>query len=134
MDGFVHLSGKAALFIEDFDKPEIAPSPEVIAPVFSANEVDAVRETAWSEGYSAGRQESTEHDATATCQAVAAIAEQLTAERDVASARAEKSAEAIARLLLDSLAAAFPTLCSQLGDIEVRAIAHIVLPALTQEQ
>ena len=49
------------------------------------------------------------------------------------SDRAEQSAEAIARLLLDSLAAAFPRLCAQYGDAEVRAIVRVVLPGLTQE-
>lgn len=134
MDGFAHLPGKAALFVEDFDKPEVAPSAEVIEPAFSASELNAAREAARREGYSSGLQESAERDAAAARQAMVAITEQLAAERDVAEARAEMSAEAIARLLLDSLAAAFPTLCSQLGDTEVRAIAQIVLSALRQEQ
>jgi flagellar biosynthesis/type III secretory pathway protein FliH len=62
-----------------------------------------------------------------------AIAEQFATERDAATERAEQSAEAIARLLLDSLAAIFPTLCARHGDTEVRAIVRVVLPALTQE-
>ena len=48
-------------------------------------------------------------------------------------ANCQKLAEAIARLLLDSLAATFPTLCARYGDAEVRAIIRAVLPALTQE-
>ena len=55
---------------------------------------------------------------------IAAIAEQFAAEREAAAARAEQSAEAIARLLLDSLAAIFPALCARYGDAEVRAIVR----------
>ena len=72
-------------------------------------------------------------DAAATRQAIAAFAEQFATECEAATARAEQSAEAIARLLLDSLAAIFPTLCARYGDAEVRAIVRAVLPALTQE-
>ena len=56
------------------------------------------------------------------------------AECTAAAARAEQSAEAIARLLFDSLAATFPALCARYGDAEVRAVVRAVLPALTQEQ
>jgi hypothetical protein len=70
----------------------------------------------------------------ATRQAIAAIAEQLAAERDAAAIRADQSAEAIARLLIDSLGVAFPAICAQYGDAEVRAVVRIVLPGLRQEQ
>ena len=62
------------------------------------------------------------------------IAEQLAAEREAAAIRADQSAEVIARLLIDSLAVAFPDLCAQFGDAEVRAVVRIVLPGLRQEQ
>ena len=60
---------------------------------------------------------------------VEAIAAQFAANAEAAAASiAEQSAEAIARLLLDSLAAAFPALCARYGEAEVRAIVRAVLP------
>jgi hypothetical protein len=133
MDGFANHPTVGKLFAEDFDSPEAAPEPEVIDPVFTLGELSAARATAWHDGHAAGLQEAAETDAAATRQALTAIVEQFAAERDEAAARAEQSAEAIARLLTASLAATFPTLCARHGDAEVRAIVRTVLPALTQE-
>ena len=108
MDGFASRPRAGALFAEDFDLPETTPEPEVIDPMFSACELVAAREAARRDGYADGLQKAAENDTAATRRAMAAIAEQLAAERDVAVIRADQSAEAIARLLLDSLAAAFP--------------------------
>ena len=134
MDGFASFPRVGALFAEDFDLPETTPEPEAVDPVFSPGEVDAAREAAWRDGHAAGLQKAGESDAAATRQAMAAIAEQLTAERDAAAIRADQSAEAIAHLLIDSLAVAFPAICAQYGDAEVRAVVRIVLPGLRQEQ
>ena len=133
MDGLADSPRLGALFAEDFDRPETAPQPEAVAPVFSASELAAEREAAWHDGHVAGLQDAAASDAAATRHAIGAFAEQFAAECAVAVARAEESAEAIARLLLDSLAAAFPALCARYGDAEVRAIVRKVLPALTQE-
>jgi flagellar biosynthesis/type III secretory pathway protein FliH len=133
MDGFAHLSRTGTLFAEDFDKPQAAAEPAATEPVFSASDLDAAREAARLEGRAAGLQEAAASDVAATRKAVAAIAEQFAAEREVTAARAEMSAEAIARLLLDSLAATFPKLCARHGDAEVGAVVRVVLPALTQE-
>jgi hypothetical protein len=133
MDGFAFVAKPGALFVEDFDLAEAAPEPEVIEPVFSASEVAAARETAWREGNAAGLGESTDGDVAATRRAVEAIAASVAAECNAAAARAEQTAEAIAGLLLDSLAATFPALCARYGDAEVCAIVRAVLPALTRE-
>jgi flagellar biosynthesis/type III secretory pathway protein FliH len=133
MDGFAHHAPVSALFAEDFGAPEAAPAPTVVDPVYSLANLTAAREAAWHDGHAAGLHDAGESDAAATRQAVAAIAEQLAAERDAAAALAEQSAEAIARLLLDSLAATFPALCARHGDAEVRAIVRAVLPGLSQE-
>lgn len=133
MDGFAHYPRGDTLFAEDFDLPENAPEPEVIEPVFSASELAVARETAWRDGHAAGLQEAAASDAAVTRQAVTEIAEQFMTERAAGAASAESSAEAIARLLLDSLAATFPALCARYGDEEVHAIARLVLPALSQE-
>jgi flagellar biosynthesis/type III secretory pathway protein FliH len=134
MDGFAFVSKPATLFGEDFDLAEVAPEPEVIEPMFSASELADARETAWREGNAAGLRESAEGDVAVTRLAVESIAASVAAECAAAAARAEQTAEAIAGLLLDSLAAAFPVLCARYGDAEVRAVVRTVLPALTREQ
>jgi hypothetical protein len=137
MDGSLHIPPRSqslgTLFGEDFDVREIAPEPEVIEPVFSAADLESARESAWLDGHAKALQEAAIGDAAAIRQAVDAIASQIKADREAAVACANETAEAIARLLLDSLAAAFPALCANYGEAEVRAIIRIVLPPLTQE-
>ena len=133
MDGFAHRPRGGTLFAEDFDLPAGAADPEVTEPVFSAAELSASREAAWQDGHAAGLQDAAASDAAATRRAIATIAEEFAQERDAAAERADQSAEAIVGLLLDSLAAVFPTLCAHYGDAEVRSIIRVVLPALTQE-
>ena len=138
MDGFAQMSRSDVLFAEDFDVPEVVPEPEVIEPeevepTFSIAELTDVRETAWREGHAAGMQKAVADSVAAVHETVVAIATQLAAEREVAAARAEESATAIARLLLDSLNATFPALCERYGEAEARSVMRIVLPALTQE-
>jgi hypothetical protein len=133
MDRPVHPPRFGTLFAEDFDLPEAAPEPATIEPVFSLAELTAAREAAWREGHAAGLQEAATADAAATGQAIAQIATQLRTECAAGAARAEQEAEAIAHLLLDSLAATFPALSARYGDAEVRAIVRTVLPALTRE-
>ncbi len=138
MDGSLNFKPSSrplgALFGEDFDRPEASPEPEVIEPVFSAAELANAREAAWQQGNAAGLQEAAASDSAATRRTIEAIAAQFAEARDTAAALAEQSADAIARLLLDSLAAAFPVLCACYGEAEVQAIVRSVLPALTQEQ
>jgi flagellar biosynthesis/type III secretory pathway protein FliH len=122
-----------SLFDEDFDVVQATPEPEVIEPVFSASELAAARETTWHDGHDAGVEEAAHSEAAATRQAMEAIASELRADRAAAMALAEQAAQSITHLLLESLAAAFPALCSRYGDAEVCAIVRSVLPALTQE-
>lgn len=136
MDGYAHLAREGVLFAEDFDTPSAAAAveePDVIEPVFSTGDLAAARSAAWQEGHAEGLRQAEAQDAAGTRQAIAAIAEQFTAERAAGAVWAEQSADAIARLLVESLAAMFPALCTRYGDAEVRAIVRIVLPALTQE-
>jgi flagellar biosynthesis/type III secretory pathway protein FliH len=138
MDGSLHFRPSSqplgTLFGDDFDRPETAPEPEVIEPAFSAAELANAREEAWREGNAAGLREAAASEAAATRRAIESVAAQFAEVHDAAAAHAEQSADAIARLLLDSLAAAFPVLCACYGEAEVQAIARSVLPALTQEQ
>ncbi len=138
MDGSVNSKSSSqslgALFGEDFDQPERVAEPDAIEPVYTAAELAKAREAAWREGNAGGQQEAAASDAAATRRAIEAMAAQWADASDAAAARAEQTADAIARLLLDSLAAAFPTLCACYGEAEVQAIVRSVLPALTQEQ
>jgi flagellar biosynthesis/type III secretory pathway protein FliH len=138
MDGSLHCAQTRrqirALFDQDFDMPEVAPEPEVIEPVYSSAELATEREAAWRQGHAAGLEAAAAGDTAATRSAIEAVSAQLASARDTAAALAEQSADAIARLLLDSLAAAFPVLCARYGEAEVQAIVRTVLPALTQEQ
>jgi flagellar assembly protein FliH len=133
MDGSIRSPRFGALFAEDFDLPQPAPEPEVIEPVFSASDLKAAREAAWREGHAAGLQEAAATEAAAAKQAIAQISELLRAEAQAGAARAEQDAEAIAQLLMDCLAATFPTLAMRYGDAEARAITRTVLPALVRE-
>ncbi len=134
MDGSAYTPRFGALFAEDFDLPRAAPEPEVIEPVFSVSELTAAREAAWHEG-PCGRvaRGGGQPMQSATKQAIVQISELLRAESQAGAARAEQDAAAIAQLLLDSLAATFPTLAARYGEAEVRAIIRTVLPALTRE-
>lgn len=138
MDGFAQMSRSDVLFAEDFDVPEVVPELEVIEPGeveprFSIAELTEVRGTAWREGHAAGVQAAAADSVAAVHETAVAIATQLAAEREAAAARAEESATAIARLLLDSLNTTFPSLCARYGEPEVQSVIRIVLPALTQE-
>jgi flagellar biosynthesis/type III secretory pathway protein FliH len=122
-----------ALFSEDFDRPDLVPEPEATEPAFSPADLAVAREAAWRDGRDAGLREAAASDAAAACETMKAFAEQFALECDASAARAETAAEALARLLIESLAAMFPTLCTRYGDAEVRAVVRTVLPALTQE-
>ena len=129
-------SARRALFDDDFDlPPEPAPveEPEVIEPTFTLAEYEAARAEAHAAGRAEERaaQEAAAHAADRV--ALAAIADALDRERDGASEVAEAAAEAIAGLLLDILAAAFPALCARHGAAEAQALAAVVLPALRDE-
>ena len=131
--------GKAAptgFFDEDFDTPVEPPSPpepEIVAPVFSLSDLEAARAEAWDNGRSAGLAEAETAAVPVARKALADIAAAMRDARDEAAAIAEASAESIARLVMDSLATAFPALCARHGDREVRAIVRTLVPSLHQE-
>jgi flagellar assembly protein FliH len=123
-----------SLFEEDFDRPESVIEPEAIEPIYSAADLASAREAAWREGNAAGLVHAAASDTAGTRRAIESVAAQFADANATAAALGEQTADAIARLLLDSLAAAFPVLCACYGEAEVQAIVRSVLPALTQEQ
>lgn len=127
---------RGGLFAEDFDLPrqrDGTHEPGVIAPCFSAADIAAARAEAWAEGHEAGTAEANAATTAATRALLETIAATLQAARAELTEVAERSAEAIARLLLDSLAATFPALCVRHGEGELRALIRTILPALSRE-
>jgi flagellar biosynthesis/type III secretory pathway protein FliH len=124
------------LFDEDFDlppAPEPVPEPEIIEPVFTAGELEAARADAWREGHETALAASEAAGTAAAREALAAIAARLDTAREAASAIAEEAADAIARLVMNGFAAAFPALAARQGETELRAVIHAILPTLHQE-
>jgi len=128
------MAGHAGLlFADDFDFVPEPSEPEVIAPVFSAADLAEAREEGWRDGHAAELAKVAASDAAARRQAIQAIAAELATAREAAVMQSAAAAEAIARLLLGSLAAVLPALCAQHGETEVQTLMYAVLPALTQE-
>ncbi len=143
MDGLFDIPAGAArprapagvLFAEDFDLPEdAAPAePEVIRPTFTADELAEVRATAYAEGRELGFAEAAAEHEVALEAAARTVAAQLATLRTEAHAAAEAAAHTVAQLLLETLAALFPTLCARHGAAEAAAVLRAILPGLSDE-
>jgi flagellar biosynthesis/type III secretory pathway protein FliH len=121
------------LFDEDFDLPPPPPEPEVIQPVFTAAELMAARDEAARDSHDSALAEAAGSARALMGRALAEIAAQIAAARAEAASIAEQSAEAIARLLLDCFATAFPALSARHGAGELAAMLREILPALHRE-
>ena len=121
------------LFDEDFDLPRPPPEPEVIQPVFTAAELNAARDEAARDSRDQALAEADASARLVTGRALTEIAAGMAAARSEAAAIAEQSAEAIARLLLDCFATAFPALSARHGPDEMAAVLRAILPALHHE-
>jgi flagellar biosynthesis/type III secretory pathway protein FliH len=121
------------LFDEDFDLPSASADPEVILPVFSAAELMAARDEAAQDSRDRTLAEADETARAVASRTLAQIAAQITESRLEAVSIAEQSAEAIARLLLDCFATAFPVLSARHGPGELAAVLREILPALHRE-
>jgi flagellar biosynthesis/type III secretory pathway protein FliH len=121
------------LFDEDFDVPATAPEPEVILPVFSAAELMAAREEAAQASRDIALAEADTTERAMAGRTLTRIATQIAESRLEAVSIAEQSAEAIARLLLDCFATAFPALSARHGSAELAAVLREILPALHRE-
>jgi flagellar biosynthesis/type III secretory pathway protein FliH len=124
------------IFGEDFDRPRPAappPDPKPPEPVYSAADLQETRAQALREGHAAGLAEADGITAALARHALLTIAERLDTARDEANTVAEEAAEAVARLLMDAFATAFPALCARHAEGELRAIVRSVLPRLQEE-
>lgn len=125
-----------SLFDHDFDlppAPESREEPEIIEPTFSLAEYEAAREEAFSAGQAQEREAAEAALRSADRRILEAIAGGLEAAGAEAERVAEEAACAIGGLLLDTLAALFPALCSRFGEAETQAVIRTVLPVLRQE-
>jgi flagellar assembly protein FliH len=126
------------VFPADFDAPrrpvpEPAPEPEVIVPSFSATQLEEARRTAFREGQEAGRLAAAKEADAAGAAALATLARDLAPATEAARALQEQAAESAARLLLGALLALHPSLCRQLAEADLSAMAEALLPALAEE-
>ena len=136
MHAFTDRPSGIVLFAEDFDVPhkhDPLPEPEIIEPVFTASDLEAARKQAWQAGHDAAAETAAQDGHATVRDAIAAIAANLADARAHASAMAQQAADELARLLLDSLAAALPALCARHGEAELRSLVRALLPALSQE-
>ncbi len=132
----------AILFAEDFDappditvlddppdEPELPPPP----PAITEADVIAARADAYAEGHRNGLAQAAADRAEVTRQMLGVIAERLHGARAEASQVAEQHADAVARLLMGTLATMLPALCARHGAAEVTSLTRAVLPALVRE-
>lgn len=133
---FARPRGRGGLFSIDFDappEPAAPPEPEVIEPVFSIAELDAARAEAWRDGHAAAMADAVrDHEAVAR-DTLATVAAALADARSAAVGSAQDAAEALARLLFDCFASAFPSLAARQGEAEVRSIVSHVVPLMHHE-
>jgi hypothetical protein len=130
------------LFAEDFDDADapqnaqsfhLPPDLEIVAPMFSADEMLAARQEGHAEGVRAALAQADmqlQADAALACQRIAATLEQAQHE---SAGIVEQSVEAAARLLFTALAACLPTLCARHDCAEIAGIIHDVLFGMTPE-
>ena len=104
----------------------------MIEPTFSAEELAAAREEGWADGRDTALAEAAERQELALQQAAGRVAEQLAALHRELYAAAEERAEAMARLVLDALAAVFPALCAAHNESESVALVRALLPGLSR--
>lgn len=145
MDGLFEIPARAkpaapgprVLFAEDFDAPGPARAPARAPapprPIFTAAERDSARAEGFAEGRDIGLAEAAVQHQDALDATAHALAGRLAVLREDARAAAEREAGTLARLLLGTLAALFPTLCARHGPTEAEAVLAAILPGLGVE-
>jgi flagellar assembly protein FliH len=134
----------AILFAEDFDAPpgitvlddppeEPEPPPPPPPPAITEADLAVARADAYAEGHRNGLAQAAADRAEVTRQMLGTIAERLAGAGAEAKRIAEEQADAVARLLLGTLAAVLPATCARHGAAEVAALTRAVLPALVRE-
>lgn len=130
------------LFLDDFD----APSPGVADDAAQSSEdlppptpppppplTDADVAAARAEGYRQGEAEGVSDELRAQTAALALIGDRLATIRQEAAEAADKTALALARMLLDAFIAACPSLRGRFGEPEVFDLVRKIMPGLARE-
>jgi hypothetical protein len=130
--------GPGILYVEDFDLPsadaaDAEDRPEIIEPVFSAAELAAARAAGYEAGCLAAVTDARLVEAQLQRAALQSLADAVAASRAEVAAMAEQAAEATARAVFATLAAALPVLMERHGAGELAGLVSALLPGLRQE-
>jgi flagellar biosynthesis/type III secretory pathway protein FliH len=121
------------LYAEDFDEPPPGrEAPEIIAPGYSADDVDLAREEGHAAGLEEARAEHTTIHSALCSAALTAIGDAIARGRADAAEVGRQMAEEIAGTLLALLRAALPATAARLAADEIAALLAILLPPLSQ--
>ncbi len=130
---------RGVLYIEDFDEPNISPvtrqepATDIIAPCFSAEDLEAARQQAYAEGTRDGV-ESAARERTHTMRLLLEnLVQQLQKSQSDITAHAEAIASELAQTLFSALYGSLPELCRVHGETEIRALVKRIMPGLARE-
>ena len=106
----------AILFRQDFaqlveERPK--ETSDRVEPTYAEADLEAARTAAWEQGYSAGSLDSDRSHNVAVRQALESISSSVQQARVEAAAVARHAADEIAALIMSSLTAILPSLCSR---------------------
>jgi flagellar assembly protein FliH len=127
------------LFPDNLDEPAPVPAampaapPPPEPPPLTEADLARARAEGFAEGSRAGRAAAEAEREALVARALEAIAGQLEGATATVARIAEESAMAIARLVMDTVAIAYPTLAARYGEAELRAFIDTVLPPLSRE-
>ncbi len=132
---------KQTLFVEDFDAPEMpaqedttaCAEPEVIAPVFTEEDLTAAREAGYEAGLAAGRAMVQGAREAALDAMLTGIRSAMADAEAAAGARGDEIARELAAFLANSLASVLPDLVRRHGQAEVRRLFAEILPPMALE-
>jgi len=130
---------RGVLYIEDFDDPpgsapaSIENTPGILAPSFSAEDLEAARQQAYADGSREGQSLATRERAHATRLLLESLTKSISETQAAMTAQAELIAESLAKALLACLCGSLPDLCRTHAEPETRAIIKRVMPGLARE-
>ena len=122
----------ALLFPHDFAAPPAIAPQEKAPPPLTEGDLAAAREAGWQDGEQAGRTAALSAQSARAAEALTAIAQHLRDAQEAALAAAEANATALADVVIQTLATAFPTLADRYGADEIRRVIDLVRTALEQ--
>lgn len=126
------------LYVEDFDddapgfsRPEQEPEPEpplIVAPVFTAEDLDLAREEGRLQGLEEARAERQAVEGALRTASLAQIADAVASARASAAEMARRQSDEIGRTILALLHACLPATAARLAQEEVLALLREVIP------